>query len=154
MESHKQILVVDDHKDIRDVYQSYLAAEGYRVQTTASGREGLDLLRGGGVDLVILDIRMPEMDGREFLAEARKIDRSLPIVLSTAFAEYKQDFSTWGADAYMVKGTDLSMLGSIVRRLLESGRVGSEEGRGGGSRHRESSQTDQKGVDRPAGPGI
>jgi two-component SAPR family response regulator len=62
---------------------------------------------------------MPVLDGIEALKRIRELDRQLPIILCSAYGEYKQDFTTWASDAYVVKCADLTDLKSTIRRLLE-----------------------------------
>jgi len=61
---------------------------------------------------------MPGMNGIEVLKRIREQDRELPIVLCSAYGEYKQDFTTWASDAYVVKCADLTELKTTIRRLL------------------------------------
>ncbi len=71
------------------------------------------------LDLVILDIKMPEMDGIEALRQIKEKRPDLPVVLSTAYGEYRQDFATWASDEYLVKSSDLEDLKAVVRRHLK-----------------------------------
>ena len=132
------ILVMDDEDHIRILYEESLRDEGYDVIATDDGEKGLELIEKGEVQLVLLDIRMPRMDGRDFLARAREISIDIPIIILSAYPSYKQDFGVWGADAYllkpemlvgpmgekadahMVKSSDLSGLMEKIRELLEA----------------------------------
>jgi two-component SAPR family response regulator len=69
-------------------------------------------------DLITLDIKMPGIGGLETLNRIRGIDRDLPIILCSAYGEYKQDFTTWASDAYVVKSADLTELKSAIRKFL------------------------------------
>ena len=80
----KTILVVDDEKNIRLLYKAELEDEGYKVLTASNGLEALDVLKKETVDLVLLDIKMPEMNGPEFLRYIRQFNQTLPIIISTA----------------------------------------------------------------------
>ncbi|MFQ5893442.1 MAG: response regulator, partial [Nitrospinota bacterium] len=99
----KRILIVDDEENIRLLYEEELAEEGYEVATAASAEEAMAQIEAKRPDLVTLDIRMPGIDGIEFLRLLRERDRDLPVIIVTAYAEYKQDFSVWASDAYVVK---------------------------------------------------
>lgn len=77
------ILVVDDDRDIVDAMSEILAAEGHRVLTASNGRDALEVARADRPDLVLLDLQMPEMDGRAFLAAAAEVPSlaGVPIVV-------------------------------------------------------------------------
>jgi CheY-like chemotaxis protein len=83
------VLVVDDEKDIRDAVQHLLerALPTVRVETAASGEEGLAILRREPIDLIVTDYKMPGMNGVEFLAQALKIAPKAPRILITAFEQ-------------------------------------------------------------------
>lgn len=115
----KKILVVDDEANIRELYRVELAEEGYEVELAENGLEALRKLESGRPDLVTLDVKMPGLDGIEVLRRIRQVNASLPVLLLTAFGEFRQDFNTWASDAYIVKSADLSELKATVRKLLE-----------------------------------
>lgn len=115
----KKILVADDEMAIRLLYSEELKEEGYEVFTAANGREALEIVEKEPLDLVILDIKMPEMDGIEALRQIKERKPDLPVLLSTAYGEYKQDFATWASDEYLVKSSDLEDLKSTVKRYLK-----------------------------------
>lgn len=114
----KKILVVDDEESIRELYKAELADEGYQVELAADGREALRLLEEFRPDLVTLDIKMPGTDGIEVLRRIREKDSTIPVILVSAFEEFKQDFNTWASDAYIVKSHDTTGLKETVRKLL------------------------------------
>ncbi len=114
----KKILVVDDEANIRELYRVELAEEGYEVELAENGLEALRKLDSFGPDLVTLDVKMPGIDGIEVLRRIRQVNASLPVLLLTAFGEFRQDFNTWASDAYIVKSADLSELKATVRKLL------------------------------------
>jgi len=113
------ILIVDDDPNQRALYQEELSDEGYRVVAAADGREALKLAREHNPHLVVLDINMPGMDGLDTLSHLLEINSRLPVVINTAYASYKESFTSWSADAYLVKTADLSEMKQVVRRLLE-----------------------------------
>jgi|UniRef100_A0A7V6DPZ3 two-component system response regulator (stage 0 sporulation protein F) len=115
----KKILVADDEMAIRLLYSEELKEEGYEVYTASNGREALDIIDTMPLDLVILDIKMPEMDGIEALRQIKEKKPNLPVLLSTAYGEYKQDFATWASDDYLVKSSDLEDLKNAVKRHLK-----------------------------------
>ena len=115
----KKILVADDEMSIRLLYSEELKEEGYEVYMASNGREALEMVEKIPLDLVILDIKMPEMDGIEALRQIKEKRPDLPVILSTAYGEYRQDFATWASDEYLVKSSDLEDLKSVVRRHLK-----------------------------------
>jgi len=114
----KKILVVDDEESIRFLYREELEEEGYIVECAKNGEEALEKLMVFKPDLISLDIKMPVMDGIEALKRIREKERHLPIILCSAYGEYKQDLTTWASDAYVVKCADLTNLKSTIRKLL------------------------------------
>ena len=78
------VLLVDDEPVVLRVRDLLLETLGYTALTASSGEEGLEIFREGGVDIVILDYWMPGMDGEQMAREIRKLDRTIPIILSTA----------------------------------------------------------------------
>jgi len=114
----KKIMVVDDEENIRFLYKEELEDEGFSVELAKNGEEALEKLPDFKPDLITLDIKMPGMNGIEVLKRIREQDRKLPIVLCSAYGEYKQDFTTWASDAYVVKCADLTELKTTIRRLL------------------------------------
>jgi two-component system, response regulator, stage 0 sporulation protein F len=115
----KHILVVDDEKHICELYRGELEDEGYAVTVANSGQEALDQVETNPPDLIVLDIQMPGMDGIETLEKLLGKDKGIPIILNTAYSHYKEDFTTWGADAYVVKSSDTSKLKEEIKRLLK-----------------------------------
>jgi len=114
----KRILVVDDEEAIRLLYKEELTEAGYLVQLAADGRQALRMVQKERPDLMTIDIKMPVMDGIELLRRVREIHRELPIIICTAYGDFKQDFATWASDAYLTKSSDLTELKAKVRELL------------------------------------
>jgi two-component system OmpR family response regulator len=80
------ILIVDDEPDILDLLELIISDKtDYRVVTTAAPREALEMIRRGEADLLITDLRMPEMDGSDLVSQAAQIDASLPFIIITAY---------------------------------------------------------------------
>ena len=116
--SHKKIMVIDDEPHICDLIETELEDEGYVVVTVTDSQKALEMIRHESPDLISLDIRMPGMDGLEVLSKIREIDMQIPIVVLTAYSSYKQDFSVWGADAYIVKSMDLTEYKQKIAEIL------------------------------------
>ena len=118
------ILLVDDEESIHLCYKEELEEEGYIVYSAMSGEEALKIfdlaihLGEPEIDLVILDINMPGMDGIEVLRQMKKKRLSIPVILSSAYPEYKQDLVSWASDDYIVKSFNLDDLKASVRRYL------------------------------------
>lgn len=116
----KKILVVDDEEGIRALYGEELRDEGFIVQSAANGEEALAVLDSFGPDLIILDIMMPDMNGLALMQHIRTRFRDLPIILSSAYPEYRQDLESWASDAYVVKSSNLETLKAAVRKVVET----------------------------------
>ena len=117
--AQNKVLVVEDDTNQRLLYEEELREEGYEVISAGDGREALQVARDSNPDLVILDINMPAMDGLDALSQLLEINPSLPIIINTAYPGYQDSFTTWSADAYIVKSSDLTELKATVKRLLD-----------------------------------
>lgn len=112
------VLVVEDDHNQRSLYEEELNDEGYRVLTAPDGREALKIVQDEKPDLVVLDVNMPVMDGLDTLSQMLEHDNKMPVIINTAYASYKESFTSWSADAYIVKSSDLTELKQTVKRLL------------------------------------
>jgi len=119
----KKILVVEDEEGLRLLYEEELKADGYEVITARNGKEAIQKLEDQRPDLVILDIVMPVMDGMEALGRIISKERKIPIILNTSYPDYRMDFMTWAADAYVTKSADLRELKDKIKELLEKRNV-------------------------------
>jgi CheY-like chemotaxis protein len=113
-----RLLVVDDEENIRFLFKEELEEEGYEVDVASNGLEALEKIKGAAFDLVVLDIKMPGMNGIQALNEIKKIHKELPVVLCSAYGEFKQDFSSWASDGYVVKSADTRELKQTIKELL------------------------------------
>jgi len=114
----KKILLVDDEESIQIVYREEFEDAGYLVVSASNGEEGLRKFADEKPDIVILDIHMPGMNGVEVLRKMKKLDSSIPVILNSAFQEFKRDLGTWASDAYIVKSGDFKDLRKNVEELL------------------------------------
>ena len=117
------ILVVDDEAGIRLLYSQELADEGYRVDTAASIAEALEQLQTNRYDIAVLDIKLKNESGLDLLQKIVKERHDMMVILSTAFSCYKDDFSAWLADSYVVKSSDMQELKDEIKRLLEKKKI-------------------------------
>ncbi len=123
------ILVADDDKHTRMLLRAVLEGENYTVSTAENGEQALELLDREHIDLVILDIMMPGMDGYEFTRLVRLTDSTLPILMVTAKhlpADEKKGFLV-GTDDYITKPIDEEKLLLHVKALLRRARIVSEQ---------------------------
>lgn len=112
------LLVIDDEPDIRALFAAELEDEGHGVQTAADFDEAWDRLQTQTPDLVVLDIQVGRENGLLFLQKISRSYPRLPVILCTAYSCYKDDFSSWIADAYVVKSSDLGGLKKEIARQL------------------------------------
>ena len=113
------ILVVDDEDSIRALYRSELEEDGYRVFAASDGASALKVMQSETVHLVVLDIKLKGESGLQVLQEITRHHRQVPVILSTAYGSYKDDFSSWLADAYVVKSSNLQELKAEVSKVLD-----------------------------------
>jgi CheY-like chemotaxis protein len=115
----KNILVVDDDRNLSLLYEQELGEEGYQVNVVNNARDAIDRIEKTPPDLVVMDIRMPGMDGIEAMGRILARNNQLPIILNSAYTSYKDNFMSWSADAYVVKSSDLTELKREIKRALE-----------------------------------
>jgi two-component system, response regulator, stage 0 sporulation protein F len=113
-----RILLVDDEENIRFLFREELEEEGYQIDLASNGFEAIEKVKSSKFDLVVMDIKMPGMDGIQALNEIKNIDKDLPVILCSAYGEFKQDFSSWISDAYVVKSADTTELKQTIKRLM------------------------------------
>ena len=114
----KRILLVDDEDGIQLLYREEFEDAGYMVDSAYNGTEALAQFKANPPDLVILDINMPGMNGIEVLRQMKSVRADLPVILSSAYQEYKQDFGSWASDAYVVKSANMDELMAAVAKHL------------------------------------
>ena len=113
-----KLLIVDDEGDIRHLYAAELEDDGHQVMTAADGATALHLLQNNEFYAVILDIQLDQESGLALLQKISQERGQLPVILCTAFCSYRDDFSSWLADAYVVKSSNLDELKEQVRQVL------------------------------------
>jgi DNA-binding response OmpR family regulator len=124
------ILLVDDDPIVHWVLQQYLGKAGYEISTANNGRVALEMVRDTRPDLIILDVRMSEIDGLDTLKALKKEEatKSIPVMMMTVSADEftKMESEMYGAAVFMTKPFSPALLLSEVRRLLPT--VGEERG--------------------------
>ena len=115
----EKILFVDDELSILRLYKEELSEFGYEVILAHNGKEALMKYRTEHPELVVMDMRMPGMDGIEALTKILGRDRQASIVINSAFPQHRENFMTWGAEAYLIKSPDLGELKHTVREVLD-----------------------------------
>ena len=119
------ILVVDDDKHTRQLLRAILENEHYTVSTAADGEKALDLMDSEHIDLVVLDIMMPHMDGYEFTKALREVENNLPILMVSAkqLPEDKKKGFLVGTDDYMTKPIDEEEMLLRIKALLRRAKI-------------------------------
>ena len=123
-----QILVVDDDRNTRLLLRAVLQAENYTVFTAENGEDALEVMDKEHIDLVVLDVMMPKMDGYEFTRILRQTDNNLPILMVSARqqpADKRQGFLV-GTDDYITKPIDEMEMLLRIKALLRRARIASE----------------------------
>lgn len=125
MSSPKRILVVDDELSMREFLQILLEKEGYAAQTASNTSQALAVLQGGGIDLVISDIKMPGNSGLSFLEQMRAMGLATPLILITAYASAEDAVRAMkgGAFDYITKPFNVVEIKGIIKNALHSGPV-------------------------------
>lgn len=119
------ILIVDDDKHTRQLFCAILENENYTVSTASDGEEALDVMDHEHIDLVVLDIMMPHMDGYEFTKALREVEENLPILMVSAKqlpADKKKGFLV-GTDDYMTKPIDEEEMLLRIKALLRRAKI-------------------------------
>ncbi|MGQ9532166.1 MAG: sigma-54-dependent transcriptional regulator [Desulfotomaculales bacterium] len=116
-----KIVIIDDEEHMCWALERAMRQEGYQAFTATSGRKGLELVRREAPSLVILDLKMPEMDGLEVLRRLRKMNPKLPVIMITAYGTIQTAIEAMklGAVDYITKPFDLDELKIVVRKALE-----------------------------------
>ena len=122
-----KILVVDDEAPIRELVRFYIEKEGYIMIEAANGIEALNLFENEYIDLAVVDVMMPKMDGWELVSELKQI-RDVPVVMLTAMGESKDKLKGFdlGVDDYVVKPFDPDELMARIRTILKRYSINSQ----------------------------
>lgn len=117
------ILVIDDDDQLRISFCKLLTEENYSVTAAASGEAGIDIVRRQPLDLVILDMRLPGMNGMETFKQIRTIDSKLPVIIVTAYGttEIAIEATKMGAYDYVLKPFEVPEMLTLIRQAIEAG---------------------------------
>ncbi len=120
MSAAPKVLIVDDDPDLLALMAETLDLEGYRVESAVNGARALDNVSRGMPDLILLDMKMPVMDGKEFTRRFREAhDHQAPIVLVTAAADAGRSAAEIGVNGWLGKPFDLDALLDVVAREVQ-----------------------------------
>lgn len=123
------ILVVEDNKDLLEITCVFLSRKGYNVIPAENGSEALDKLESNYIDLCVLDLMMPEMDGYEFIDLLKRHNYDFPIIVTTAksaFVDMEKGFNL-GADDYLVKPINYDELNLRIKALLRRSKIANDK---------------------------
>jgi two-component system, NtrC family, response regulator AtoC len=125
------ILVIEDNEDLSFTISKVLQKEGYRVFAAKSGEEGLPMLRKELVDLILLDLKLPKMNGIEVLSRVKEMDSDLAVIMMTASTDVKPAIEAMktGALDYLMKPFELEELKLVVKKALEMHQLRNEVAR-------------------------
>ena len=113
----KTILIIEDEGNLRKLYKQELEEE-YRVITVGNCAEAMRELKSEDVNLVVLDIKLQNENGLDLMREMMNNNRDLKVIINTAYSVYKSDFTTWSADSYLIKSSNLAELKEKISQLL------------------------------------
>ncbi len=117
-----KVLVIDDEQGIRHLLDTLLSRKGYDIVLADNGRKGLELFRRERPDVVVLDLKMPEMDGVAVLQQIRRLTPDQPVIILTGAAtpEREQQVRALGVTEFVEKEFSLHRLGDALKRLLKT----------------------------------
>ena len=119
-EGKTTILVIDDEQGVRDLFAKVLSRQDYNVLTAASGADGIQVAREQKVNLILLDIKMPGMDGLETLRRLKKVTPETAVIIITGFGTLQTSRKALklGAVDYITKPFDLDFALSVIKDTL------------------------------------
>jgi len=117
-------LIVEDELSLGRLYAEELEDEGYGATVVGTVREALEQIERGGVDALVLDLKLGVEDGTDVLKQVMEKHRGLPVIVNTGCGERKTDFRLWGADSFITKSSDLRALKRRLEQLRRSKKPG------------------------------
>lgn len=120
----KKIVVIDDEQNVCDLLEKLFTQKGYKVKTSVSAGYGLDLVEQENPDCILLDIKMPEMDGIEVLSRIKKINDKAGVIIITGYGNIENAIESMklGAFDYITKPFDLDFIVTLVERCIDTAR--------------------------------
>ena len=117
-----KILVIDDEPNVRTLLEMRLRHQGYEVLIAENGRKGLQLYRQQHPDVIVLDLRMPEIDGVTVLKEIRGVDLKQPVIILTGdmTPSVERQVRALGVSDFIVKGSSMNLLMDTLKTLLKT----------------------------------
>jgi DNA-binding NtrC family response regulator len=115
-----KILIIDDEVNVRRLYSEELEGEGYEIVSAGTVSEAIESVEKDSPDLIILDMKLGDESGIDALIGIVDRRKDLPVIINSAYSDFKDNFQTWAADAYIVKSVDLTPLKEKIRELLDS----------------------------------
>jgi len=112
------VLVVEDDNAIRTTIVEFLEFEGYSVGSASNGREAIEVVSQGTPRVILVDVRMPVMNGVEFARTLRDRNITIPLVVMTAAPEDRHWAASMGAVTFLAKPFDLVDLGALLKSVL------------------------------------
>lgn len=119
----EQIIIIDDEKDVAGVIGGMLESLGYHITIVDSGRKAINLFKKKKrFDVVILDLNMPKMSGKETFEKLKEIDPKIPVIISTGYSDRDMDVSQWRdmVDAFLQKPYPIEELSKAIRLILDN----------------------------------
>ena len=116
------IMVVDDEEEICDLLQAFLTREGYQVYTATNGMEAISSAEQNELDLALLDLKMPGMDGMEVFRKLKQVREDLGVIILTGYGTLgtAKEARRLGARDYLTKPFDLGLVKNIIKQALEN----------------------------------
>ncbi|MFH1540779.1 MAG: response regulator [Elusimicrobiota bacterium] len=118
----KTIIMAEDEKSFVEVVYDELTEAGYKIFVAKTGKQCLDLIEVEVPDLIILDIKLPDMSGLKLLEVVRRKFTKVPIIMCTAYDSFKTEYEVWASKVsdYIIKPVDLDDLKDRIKKILGS----------------------------------
>jgi len=112
------VLIAEDDNNLRLLYQRAFSDDGFKVVLARNGKEAIRKTKKENPDVIIMDIRMPGLNGLDAMNEIKSFAKKIPVIINTAYPLYQDDFSAWPASAYVLKSADITPLKNEVAKAL------------------------------------